>query len=124
VLATILGWLGSSAFSGIVSELSSLWTSYLNAKTTVEKAEILERIKALQAVRDVQVAEAGSRVTAALRAIAAAPFLIYVWKLVIWDKVVLAGQVATDDLSPHLWYLALVVYGFLFLHWTIGQWKA
>jgi hypothetical protein len=124
VLATILGWLGSSALSGIVGEIGSLWTSYLNAKTTAEKNEIMERIKALQAARDVQVAEAGNRVTAWVRAIAAAPFLIYIWKLVVWDKIVLAGQGTTDDLSPHLWYLALVVYGFLFLHWTIGQWKA
>jgi hypothetical protein len=63
-------------------------------------------------------------VTAWLRVIAAAPFLVYVWKLILWDKIVLAGTGTTDDLSPHLWYLALVVYGFLFLHWTIGQWKA
>jgi hypothetical protein len=123
MLATIIGWLSSGVFSSIVSEISTLWTSYLTAQTNEQRAEIMERIKALQAVRDVQVAEAGSRITAWLRVIAAAPFLVYVWKLILWDKIVLAGHGATDDLSPHLWYLALVVYGFLFLHWTIGQWK-
>jgi hypothetical protein len=124
MLTTIIGWLTSGVVSSIVSEISTLWTSYLTAQTNEQRAEIMERIKALHAVRDVQVAEAGNKVTAWLRGIAAAPFLVYVWKLILWDKIVLAGTGTTDDLSPHLWYLALVVYGFLFLHWTIGQWKA
>jgi hypothetical protein len=123
MLATIIGWLSSGVFSSIVSEISTLWTSNLTAQSNEQRAEILERIKALEAVRDVQVTEAGNKLTAWLRVAAAAPFIVYVWKLVLWDKIVLAGAGTTDDLSPHLWYLALVVYGFLFLHWTIGQWK-
>jgi hypothetical protein len=56
MLATIIGWLSSGVFSSIVSEISTLWASYLTAQSNEQRAEIMERIKALQAVRDVQVA--------------------------------------------------------------------
>jgi hypothetical protein len=99
MFATILGWFTSGIFSSVVSEIGTLWTSYLTAKTDAEKAAIMERIRSLQDQRDLQIAEAGQRINA----------------------IVLAGHGTTDDLSSNLWYVAMTVIGFYFLHWTVGQ---
>src|SRR5271166_1339446 len=118
MLATIIGWLTSGISGNIVSELGALWTSFLTAKTDAEKAAIMERIHTLQAQRDLQVAEAGQRINGIVRACFAAPFVVYINKLVVWDKIIMAGTGRTDDLSNNLWYVAMTVIGFYFLHWT------
>jgi hypothetical protein len=120
MLSTILGWFTSGIFSSLFSELGTLWTSYMAAKTDAEKAAIMERIHSLQAQRDLQIAEASQRINGIIRALFAAPFVIYIWKLVVWDKIVMAGAGTTDDLSNNLWYVAMTIVGFYFLHWTVG----
>jgi len=120
MLATIIGWLTSGLFGSLLSEITTLWSSYLTAKTDAERAAIMERIHALNAAKDLQVAEAGQRINGIVRACFAFPFVIYINKLVVWDKIIMAGTGRTDDLSNNLWYVAMTVIGFYFLHWTVG----
>jgi hypothetical protein len=118
----MFGWLTSlltgGVLSSITSALTSAWSTYESAQTNEARISALEHVQTLQAIRDVQIAEASNKINTWMRAIAAAPFIVYVWKLVIWDKIIMAGTSSTDNLSNNLWYLAAIVYGFLFLHWT------
>ena len=53
---------------------------------------------------DVVKAEQGNWLTRIVRPLFALPFIIFVWKTVVWDKV-LGGWThsTTDNLSPDLW---------------------
>jgi hypothetical protein len=115
MLGTLLAWLNPvSAIRGQIEKWESV---LLDAKTEQERIAATERIAALQA----QASIAGHPIDAIVRALFAAPFVIYIWKLVVWDKIVLAGHGTTDDLSNNLWYIAMTVVGFYFLHWTVGR---
>ena len=58
-------------------------------------------------------ADQGRWLTAWVRPAIALPFVLYLWKLVIYDKIL--GWGATDDLSPQLWNMMTVIIGAYFL---------
>jgi hypothetical protein len=115
---SLISWLNPLA--AILDALRKAEAVLIDAKTQAERIAAQERIAALQA----QLAAAGHPIDALMRALFAAPFLAYIWKLVLWDKIVRGGQGATDDLSNNLWYIALTIVGFYFLHWTVGRFTA
>jgi len=93
-----------------------------NATTDQERVKAEERVKALEAKRDVLVASsANSKWDALMRFCMAVPVAVFLWKVIIWDKVWPGG--VTDDLSDNLWYVVMLVLGFYFVHWTVGAWK-
>jgi hypothetical protein len=110
ILAAIIGF-----FSGPVArELAAAFRAKQDAKTDAERAEADERIAVLQARRDVLLAEAGGGGLASwIRPLFALPFVIYIWKLVIWDKVLAFG--VTDPLSPQLSDIMMLVIGAYFV---------
>jgi hypothetical protein len=89
------------------------------AATDKEKIAADERIKTLEAKRDVLVAEGGSRLNTIMRAGFGIPPMIYLGKLYLWDKVL--GFGATDPLSPELWNVLWTVVGFYFLDQIAGR---
>lgn len=101
----------------------------LNATTEQEKIASQERVSALQARRDVMIAEAPvSRINIILRAGLALAVVIIVWKLLVWDKTIgsllgcsqaPAGTCkifTTDPLDANQWWIVTVVIGFYFLY--------
>lgn len=86
-----------------------------NATTDQARIAAEERVKHLEMRRDTLVAEAGSPWNQFVRAGLSIPFMIYLWKLVVWDKVIMGGRVATDDLSNNLWWIMMTVIGFYFV---------
>ena len=115
IFGILLSWL--NPLSTILGKIEEWEAKLLDAKTEQERIAARERIAALQ----VQASVAGHPLDAIVRAFFAAPFVIYIWKLVVWDKIILAGHGTTDDLSNNLWYIAMTVVGFYFLHWTVGR---
>jgi len=83
------------------------------ADTDREKMANDLKIKTLEARMEVMVKEPPFGMNSIVRALAIAPAIIYIWKLIVWDKVLNLG--ATDDLSPELWTLVALMYGFYFL---------
>ena len=85
----------------------------LDAATEQERfrAEIL--LSQLEARQAVLIAEQGSKLTRWVRPAFALPFIIYNFKVVVWDKVL--GLGVTDDLSNSYWQLQMVVFGAYFL---------
>jgi len=55
------------------------------------------------------IAEQGNIITRSVRPLMAAPFIIFMWKVIVWDKVL--GWGTTDPLDPKMWgvFMAVVV---------------
>ena len=107
--------------SRIAGKIADARIASIHASTDKERVEQEERVKALEARRDVLKAESDSRVNGMIRALLAAPIVVFLWKVIIWDKVLALGT--TDDLSENLWYVTMMVLGFYYVHWTVGRLK-
>jgi len=55
------------------------------------------------------IAEQGNIITRSVRPLMAAPFILFMWKVIVWDKVL--GWGTTDALDPKMWgvFMAVVV---------------
>ena len=108
-----LTWLANIGIGTIATKIAAAYEARQTAKTDIEAIAADERIKALQARRDVMIAESGSMINAIIRAMLALPVALYFGKLYLWDKVL--GWGVTDPLSPMLQQVAMVIIGFYFL---------
>ena len=111
MLAIIQGLLG---FKGIADKIADAWAAKQVALTDRDRIAADERIKTLEAQRDVLVSEtAAGGFQSWIRPGFAIPFVIYNAKLVIWDKVL--GWGSTDPLSDELFQIEMIVIGSYFL---------
>ena len=118
----ILAWLAKIGIGGILGQLAQAYKAKQQAQTDQAKIAADERIANLNAIRDVQVAEAGSPINAIIRAFIAIGPAGYLFKIFAIDKLicpVFGGACATDQLSPELWNVMWIVLGFYFLHSAI-----
>src|SRR5664280_676861 len=104
MFATVLGWLGNLLGGPFAKAAVDAYRAKLTSENTSEKiaadlaareleVESRERELATQVV----IAEQGRWYTALPRPLFAFAFIIYVWKVVVWDKVL--GLGSTDALS-------------------------
>jgi Holin of 3TMs, for gene-transfer release len=119
VITSLLGL--ADPISRIAGKIADARIASVQASTDKEKIEQEERVKALEARRDVLKAESDGRVNGVIRALLAVPVIVFLWKVIIWDKVLALGS--TDDLSENLWYVTMMVLGFYYVHWTVGRLK-
>lgn len=113
MIGVILKWLTGGGIAAIGGELRQAYEAKLKAQTDAEKLAAEETIARLEAQQAVLIAEQGRILTSWIRPAIAAPFVLYIWKLIVWDKIM--GQGATDNLSPELWQMMTVVIGAYFL---------
>lgn len=113
MIGLVLKWLTSSGIAAIGGELRQAYEARLKATNDHEKLEAEQNIARLEAQQAVLLAEQGRWLTAWVRPAIALPFVLYIWKLVIWDKVL--GYGTTDDLSPQLWQMMTVIITAYFL---------
>ncbi len=113
ILAKLGGWLVGGGISAIGGQLNKAYQAKLNAKNTTERIGADKLIARLEAQQAVLIAEQGSWMTRWIRPAFAAPFVIYNFKIVIWDKVL--GLGVTDALSAEFWQLQMIVFGAYFL---------
>lgn len=112
----MLAFLAKIGIGTIANRLASAYEARQKATTDRERLVADERIKTLQARRDVLVAESGNRINGWIRAGLALPVTIILWKVFVYDKAL--GQWThgtTDALSPELWQVVMIVIGFYFL---------
>jgi hypothetical protein len=114
MFAAILGWLGNLLGGPFAKAAVDAYRAKLSAENTSEKiaadlaaremsVEQRERELAVQAI----IAEQGRWYTALPRPLFALAFIIYVWKVVVWDKVL--GLGTTDPLSGDVAQWAMIV---------------
>ena len=113
IAKVVLSWLTGGGIAAIGEQLRGAYEARLRATNDHEKLEAEKEIARLEAQQAVLLAEQGSWLTAWVRPAIALPFVIYIWKLVIWDKTLAWGS--TDNLSPELWQMMTVVITAYFL---------
>ena len=101
------------AVPAIVGEIAKARTEAKNAKTEQERIAADERIKALEAKRDVLIAESTTPWNTIGRLFLMLPFGLLAWKLVVWDWML--GWGSTERLSDMVIALMWTVYGFYFV---------
>jgi hypothetical protein len=110
----MIGWLASFLAGPIVNGLIGAYKAKLEATNTrdaqaadLAKAEIMGEIAARQAEKEILQSEQGWWVTALIRPLFALPFIIFAWKIVVYDKVL--GWGTTDPLDPNMWSVFITV---------------
>jgi len=108
----------------ITKAIASVQLEKARAQTDEKRINAEERVKTLEAKRDVLIAESGDKINRLVRALMAIPVVILLWKLIVFDNVF--GQWlgwATPQLSDDLWYIVLVVIGFYFVDSIAARFK-
>lgn len=114
MFAMVLSWLGNLLGGPFAKAAVDAYRAKLSAENTSEKiaADLAARELAVESreaelATQIVSAEQGRWVTALPRPLFAFAFIIYVWKVVVWDKVL--GLGATDPLSGEVSQWAMIV---------------
>lgn len=97
-------FLGGSSLSTVTEALSEAYTAKLKAQTNEAKLEAELTISQLEARRDLIVSEQKRWLTAWIRPALAAPVVILMFKLIVWDTVLGLG-VTPDPGEIIRWYV-------------------
>lgn len=101
--------------ASIASEIAKYKTAAQVATTDRTRIEADERVKALEAKRDVMIAEGSlSRLNIFMRFALALGPMVYLNKIFLWDKVLGLGR--TDALDANLWGIVVAVVGFYYIY--------
>jgi hypothetical protein len=110
----IFGWLGNLIAGPLLGKALDAYRAKLSADNTSEKitADLAARELAVEQrerelATQVVIAEQGRWYTALPRPLFAFAFIVYVWKVVVWDKVL--GPGVTDPLSGDVAQWAMIV---------------
>lgn len=119
----MIGWLLSliNPLGRIVDKLADAHVQRANAATEQQRIAADERIKTLEARRDVILKAQSDPFERWVRVGFSLPFVLYLWKLVVWDK--LLGWGATDNLSPDLWAILYIVLGGYFVDTVVRRFR-
>ena len=113
MIGSILSWLAGGGIAAIGKELNRAYQAKLDAKNSAERIDAEKQIAVLEARQAVLIAEQGSWRTSWIRPVIAAPFAVFIWKIVVWDKVL--GWGTADALSENMTWVMTVVIGAYFL---------
>lgn len=129
MLSMILTWLGGLLGGPFAKAAVDAYRAKLTAENSADKiaadlavqqAQIDEQREALE--QQVVIAEEGHWYTAIIRPLFALPFVIFLWKVIVWDRVFMHGF--TEDLTPNETEVMTVVVASYFGHsaiTTIGR---
>ena len=114
MLATVLGWLGNLLGGPFAKAAVEAYRTRLSAENTSEKIAADLAARELEVERrerelatELLIAEEGRWYTALPRPLFASAFIIYTWKVVVWDKVL--GLGSTPALSGDVAQWAMIV---------------
>ena len=114
MFATVLGWLGNLVGGPFAKAAVDAYRAKLSAENTSEKiaADLAARELSVESrerelATQVVLAEQGRWYTALPRPLFAFAFITYVWKVVVWDKVL--GLGSTPALSGDVGQWAVIV---------------
>lgn len=101
----------------ISNDITKAYQSKLAAANDAERIAADERIALLEARKSIIVSSQESLGGQWAKFLYALPCIVYLNKLVIWDKVL--GWGSTDPLSPELWSVFMVILGGFFIETTV-----
>lgn len=119
-LAPVLSWLGNLLGGPFAKAAVDAYKAKLGAENTREKIAadlqsrelaVTQREQELKA--SIVIAEQGNWFTRSVRPLWALPFIVWTWKVVVWDNVL--GRGVTDPLGGQAEQLALLIAGAYFI---------
>lgn len=105
----------------ISNDLKEAYQSKLNAANDAERIAAEERINLLEARKSIILAAQSDPVERWVRIGFTLPFIVYVNKIVLWDKVL--GWGVTDALSDNFTWIMMTILGGYFLETTVKRFK-
>jgi len=109
----VIKWITGGGFSGIASELRQAHADKLQAQTDEQKLAADVTINQLEARQNALVQGEGAWVSKVVQAAWATPFIIFNFKVIVWDKVLKLG--VTDPLGEFERNIGMIIVGFYFL---------
>lgn len=108
----ILSFLGGPVIKGLIDAYQAHLTATTTDKQTAAELagkEIAAQVQDVVVAADIVKAEQGRWYTACIRPLMALPFIVFTWKVIVFDKVLAMGT--TDPLDPKMWnvFMAVVV---------------
>lgn len=91
MLGAILSFFGSGILKDVGEQLNTAYKAKLDAETNEKKIAAEELISTLQLQQAVLIEEQKRWLTAWIRPALAAPVVIFVWKILVWDSVLKLG---------------------------------
>jgi hypothetical protein len=113
IISMVASIFGKGTLGSITKNLRGAYRDRLNAKNNVEQRKYDERIAFLESRKALLLKELDSKMTSWIRPAYVLPFVIYNFKIVVWDKVL--GWGVTDPLDEKMWYISSAIIGFYFL---------
>lgn len=113
MIAQLISWIAGGALDRVGRHLKDAYLAKRQADSDEQKLEADLRIRQLEAQQKILIAEQGRAQTRWIRPAIAFPFVAYLWKVVLWDKVF--GLGSTDSLSSELGEIMMVMIGAYFL---------
>lgn len=114
LLSILTGLVGlGNSVTGIAAKIADVKMAQAAALTDREKVAADERIKALEAQRDVVIAASANDKWWSTRELIGKIVLVYVFKIIVWDTVFQWG--VTPNPGQQVTYIVMTVIGFYFL---------
>lgn len=108
MLTNILSMFMGGPLKTITNSLKEAYVEKLKAETSEQKLEAEKIIAHLEARRDVLMSEQQRALTSWIRPALAAPVVLYIWKLIVWDTI-LGWGVTPDPGSFVNWVVVTVI---------------
>ena len=113
MFAGLVAWIMRGGLSGIAEQLQVAHRNKLQAETDEQKLAADITIKQLEARQNALIQGKGAWVSKAVQAAWAFPFIIFNFKVIVWDKVLKLG--VTDPLGEFERNIGMIIVGFYFL---------
>jgi len=113
MFAGLVAWIMRGGLSGIAEQLQVAHRNKLQAETNEQKLAADITIKQLEARQNALIQGKGAWVSKAVQAAWAFPFIIFNFKVIVWDKVLKLG--VTDPLGEFERNIGMIIVGFYFL---------
>jgi hypothetical protein len=119
-------WLGSFLTGPLLGKALDAYKAKLSAGNTSEgiaaelaARELVVEQREAEVNASVVIAEQGRWYTACIRPLMMLPFIVFTWKVVVFDKVM--GWGVTDALDPNMWNVFMIAIGSYFGGRTIEK---
>jgi len=113
MFAGLVAWIMRGGLSGIAEQLQVAHRNKLQAETDEQKLAADITIKQLEARQNALIHGKGAWISKAVQAAWAFPFIIFNFKVIVWDKVLKLG--VTDPLGQFEQNIGMIIVGFYFL---------
>jgi hypothetical protein len=118
ILSLVLG-----ALPAVLRQIMQARVDLANSKTEQEKIAANERIKALEARRDILIKEAETPWNNIARFLFVTPVALYWSWTIVWDKLLCPDNCSTDPLADWQMNIFWTILGFYFLTDLTKLWK-